>query len=52
MTYELRWQDPSSPTTRYLFEEIVSQLLDPSVTVIEGVFAFASYQGVVSLTGV
>ena len=48
--YELRFQDPAATTTRYLYEEMVSQLLDPAVTEIEAIFAFASYHGVVGLT--
>jgi hypothetical protein len=50
MSYELRFQDPAAATTRYLYEEIVAQLLDPGVTEIEAVFAFASYHGVLGLT--
>ena len=49
MAFELRFQDPAEPTTRYLFEELVGQLRDPHVTVVEGVFAFASQHGVLSV---
>jgi hypothetical protein len=49
VAYELRFQDPSSPETRYLDEEIIAQLLDEDVTDIEAIFAFASVRGVLSL---
>lgn len=49
MAYELRFQDPASPATRYLDEEIIAQLLDDDVTGIEAIFAFASVAGVLSL---
>lgn len=34
MTYELRFQDASSPYTKYLDEEIMALLLDPDVSVV------------------
>ncbi len=51
MTYELRIQDASSPYTKYLDEEITALLLDPEVTEIEGIFAFASVAGAVGVVG-
>ena len=51
MTYELRIQDASSPYTKYLDEEILALLLDPDVTEIEAIFAFASVAGVVGVVG-
>ena len=49
MTVELRFQDPSSPDTRYLFEEVIGQLADPGTIRAEGVFAFATRPGIRSL---
>ncbi len=51
MTYELRFQDASSPYTKYLDEEIMALLLDPDVAEIDAIFAFASVAGVVGVVG-
>lgn len=50
MEYELRFQDPSAPGTRYLYEEIIEQLLDPRAIAVESIFAFASYNASLGLT--
>lgn len=49
MRYELIFQDPSADSPRYLFEQIVNELRQPYVVGFEGIFAFASSQGVSSL---
>ena len=49
MLYELRVQDSSAAGTRYLYEEIIEQFLDPGITDVEGIFAFASANGVIGL---
>jgi len=49
MAYELRFQDPAATGTRYLYEAIIELFLDRQVTVVEAVFAFASYHGAISL---
>ncbi len=47
MDYEFRLQDPTSPETVYLFEEIISALATAESW--RGIFAFASRDGVDSL---
>jgi hypothetical protein len=49
--YELRIQDPSSALTRYLDEEVIALLRDDDVTVIEGIFAFATVRGAAAIVG-
>lgn len=49
MEYELRFQDPSALGTRYLYEEIIDQLLDPRSIEVESIFAFASYNACLGL---
>lgn len=49
MQYELRFQDPTEPGTRYLYEEIIEQLLDPMTDAVESIFAFASYNAALGL---
>src|SRR4051794_27688002 len=51
MAYEFRFQDALSANTSYLDEELIAQLLDPEVVEIQGIFAFASVQGAVSIVG-
>lgn len=51
MAYEFRFQDASSPSTSYLDEELIAQILDPDVVEVEGIFAFASVAGAVSILG-
>lgn len=49
MKYQLVFQDPSSDAPAYLYESIMRQLEADEVARFEGVFAFASKQGVASL---
>lgn len=49
MRYQLVFQDPSSDDPAYLYEGIIRELEAADVVRFEGVFAFASQQGVASL---